>query len=148
MQKNGRQNWRLMSRLRQLERDRWNLNRHEEGTEGVPLHSATEASDYSTIFLPWGPEWDAEKIERQIKRKDVKMNKYDIKENGEVTASKRKYKLHLCAVGTMEEVIADPFPNDPPLPKDLPTETLENIVRGEVSWLVDNPGVYYLTVCS
>ena len=72
------------------------------------------------------------------------MNKYDIKENGEVTASKRKYNLHLCAVGTMEEVIKDPYPDDPHLPKDLPTETLESIVYGEVSWLVDNPGAYFL----
>eukprot|EP00928_Gymnodinium_smaydae_P027264 TRINITY_DN21134_c0_g4_i1.p1 TRINITY_DN21134_c0_g4~~TRINITY_DN21134_c0_g4_i1.p1 ORF type:complete len:1590 (+),score=298.91 TRINITY_DN21134_c0_g4_i1:701-4771(+) len=40
----------------------------------------------------------------------------------------------------MEEVVADPFPNDPPLPHDVPAETFEQCVHGRVAWLVDNPG--------
>ena len=139
MKSKGASNWRLISRLQQLERDRWNLNR-EEGGEGVPLHNASEISDYSTIFLPWGPNWNAEKIERQMRKKDRIMNTVEIKRNGEVSKSRRSYKIHVCAVGTMDEVIADPFPSDPPIPDDLPSETLEMLVRGEVSWLVDNPG--------
>ena len=139
MKSKGASNWRLVYRLQQLERDRWNLNR-EEGGEGVPLHSASEMSDYSTIFLPWGPGWNAEKIERQMRKKDRIMNTVEIKRNGEVSKSRRSYKIHVCAVGTMEEVTADPFPSDPPIPDDLPSDTLEMLVRGEVSWLVDNPG--------
>ena len=75
-----------------------------------------------------------------MKKKDKFLNKLQFKENGEVTASTRPYKIHVCATGTMEEVIANPFPNDPPLPKDLPSDELESMVYGEVSWLVDNPG--------
>uniref|UniRef100_A0A7S3QAV0 Ankyrin repeat protein n=1 Tax=Chaetoceros debilis TaxID=122233 RepID=A0A7S3QAV0_9STRA len=141
MKSSGHCNWRLMNRLRQLQNDRWNLNR-QEGTEGVQLQTQTaaEASDYSTIFLPWGPDWTAARIEKKMKKKDKLLNKLQFKENGEVTASTRPYKIHVCATGTMEEVIANPFPDDPPLPKDVPSDELESMVYGEVSWLVDNPG--------
>eukprot|EP00439_Symbiodinium_sp_Y106_P030275 s1338_g3.t1 len=40
----------------------------------------------------------------------------------------------------MEEVIQDPFPNDPPIPEDVPKDSLAQCVRGRVAWLVDNPG--------
>ena len=50
------------------------------------------------------------------------------------------YKIHVCAVGTMAEVVADPFPDDPPIPDDTPSEALDSIVRGKLAWLVDNPG--------
>lgn len=131
MKTKGAQNWRLQNKLRKLEMDRWNLNRHE-GSEGVPLHNAAEISDYSKIFLPYGPDYDASKIERQMKKKDKIMNSIEIKPNGEVTKNKRKYKIHVCAVGTMEEVIANPFPDDPKLPDDLPQESREILVHGEV----------------
>jgi ankyrin repeat protein len=38
------------------------------------------------------------------------------------------------------QVIADPFPNDPPIPEDVPAKELESTVRGPLAWLVDNPG--------
>ena len=60
------------------------------------------------------------------------MNSIEIKPNGEVTKKKRKYKIHVCAVGTMEEVIANPFPDDPKLPDDFPEESREMLVYGDV----------------
>lgn len=139
MKSSGHSNWRLKHRLRQLQNDRWNMNR-QEGTEGMQQHSTAEASDYSTIFLPWGPDWTASRIERQMRKKDKFLNQVPFKRNGEVTSSERTYKIHVCAIGTMEEVISDPFPNDPPLPKNIPSDKLDSMVYGEVSWLVDNPG--------
>ena len=79
-----------------------------------------------------------------MRKKDKVLNKVQFKENGEVTASTRPYKIHVCAMGTMEEVIKDPFPNDPPLPQDLTEDELDSMVYGEVSWLVDNPGKSFL----
>ena len=68
-------------------------------------------------------------------KKDKILNKYEFKSDGTVVDSTRSYKIHLCAVGTMEEVMKDPFPEDPPLPDDLPSETLENLVYGKVTHL-------------
>ena len=42
----------------------------------------------------------------------------------------------------MEEVMKDPYPDDPPLPKDVPSDVMDSLIYGEVSWLVDNPGRY------
>src|SRR5690606_21711729 len=33
-----------------------------------------EASDYSTVFLPWGPEWTAQKCADLMQRKDRLLN--------------------------------------------------------------------------
>ena len=135
--------WRLQAKLQRAMRDRRNLDRIE-GTEGiVPSVSATsgpEASDYSTVYLPWGPDWDARRIKRLTKKKDKILNGVQFLPDGRVVKNRRPYKLHICASGTMSEVIDDPFPDDPPVPDDVPSETFESCVRGRLSWLVDNPG--------
>jgi ankyrin repeat protein len=137
----GRTNeWMIQNKLRKATRDFHNLDR-AEGTEGiVPPPSGAELSDYSTVYLPWGPGWYAKNIENLMKKKDKILNKIEILPNGKVDKCRRPYKVHVCAVGTMEEVIADPFPDDPLIPDDVPPEALEATVRGRLSWLLDNPG--------
>jgi ankyrin repeat protein len=124
--------------------DARNLDR-AEGTDGpfVPqteMKAASEMSNYSTVFLPWGPNWTADRIERQMRKKDKILNKIQFAPGGRVVANRRGYKIHVCAVGTMAEVIANPYPHDPPIPEDTPEELLEGTVSGPLSWLLDNPG--------
>ena len=38
------------------------------------LPGGAEASDYSTVFLPWGPEWTAEKCAMIMRRKEQMLN--------------------------------------------------------------------------
>ncbi len=40
-------------------RDRW-LSERAEASFGA------DASDYSTIFMPWGPNWNAKKITKMV----------------------------------------------------------------------------------
>ena len=40
----------------------------------MDLPGGAEASDYSTVFLPWGPEWTAEKCAMIMRRKDHMLN--------------------------------------------------------------------------
>jgi len=132
-------NYILQARLHKMMKDSRNLER-KEGIEGIIPPSGAESSDYSTIFLPWGPGWTAESIERLVKKKDRLLNKVEFTPDGRVVKCRRPFKIHVCAVGTMEEVIENPFPDDPPLPENLPAESLESCVHGRLSWLVDNPG--------
>jgi len=138
----GTQNWRLQRRLYKLLEDRWNLDR-ADGVNSIlppPPTGGAEASNYSTIFLPWGPNWTADKCEQQTRTKDRLLNKIKFAPDGRVVKSSRGFKIHVCAVGTMEEVIADPFPDDPPFPNDVDSEALETAVYGKLTWLKDNPG--------
>lgn len=137
----GRSNEYLVQRqFRKATRDYHNLER-AEGTDGVPIPATgAEMSNYSTIFLPWGPAWNARKIERLMLKKDKILNNIEILPNGKVIKCRRAYKVHVCAIGTMEEIINDPFPDDPPLPDKISEEDLQSMVVGRLTWLVDNPG--------
>jgi len=135
LERSSKNVWSVEYKLRQALRDKHNLYRSEQG-----MGTGAELSDYSTVFLPWGPDWNAKKIEKQMKKKDRMLNKIEFLPNGRVTQCMRKYKIHVCAVGTMEEVLGDPFPDDPPIPEDTPETALEGTVRGAIAWLVDNPG--------
>jgi len=131
------QQYRIRSQLQKILRDKHELASHE--AQQVHAQGA-ELSDYSTVFLPWGPKWTASKIRSVMAKKDRVLNTVEFKPGGRVVKCTRKYRLHLCAAGTMEEVIQDPFPNDPPIPEDVPKDSLAQCVRGRVAWLVDNPG--------
>lgn len=37
-------------------------------------YSNEKASDYSTVFLPWGPQWNAKKIRKLMMTKDIILN--------------------------------------------------------------------------
>ena len=97
------------------------------------LGGSAEVSDYSTVFLPWGPEQDARRTLRLMKKKDLVLN-------GKWFAKDRTYFLHPCFFGTAEEILEDCSPNDPPIPDDVSEDVLKHYVRGKLKWLEDNPG--------
>jgi len=137
---NGSLSWKIQRQIRKITGDNFNIERAEGLDSLIPSVSSPETSDYSAVFLPWGPNWTVERIEKQVKKKDRLLNKMEFFSDGRAIKNRRSYKIHLCAVGTMAEVIEDPFPNDPPIPEETPMEELEPTIRGRVTWLVDNPG--------
>lgn len=98
-------------------------------------YSNEKASDYSTVFLPWGPQWTAKKIRKLMMTKDIVLNS-DWSEQ----YNNRGYHTHPCFIGTLEEVEKDCCGACPPIPKDVDPETLECFVRGPLSFIVDDPG--------
>ena len=57
----GAINHKMQERLNKLQRDVWSLHRHDDdqigdGADGGAKVSSAEMSNYSTTFLPWGPE--------------------------------------------------------------------------------------------
>jgi len=64
------------------------------------LSIGADLSDYSAIFLPWGPGWKARDIAKIMLNKDYIMNSEEYDPN-------KKYPTHPCFMGTMEEVIVD-----------------------------------------
>ncbi|KAK8789860.1 hypothetical protein WA158_006640 [Blastocystis sp. Blastoise] len=103
--------------------------------------SSDKASDYSTVFLPWGPDWNAKKIRKMMMTKDIVLNA-DWSEMFE----ERGYHTHPCFCGTLEQVIEDCCGNCPPIPdvdshgNPIDKESLECFVHGPLSFIVDDPG--------
>ena len=97
------------------------------------LGGSAEESDYSTVFLPWGPDVTAAQIARTMMAKDRKLN-------SSWFTHKRPYLLHPCFIGTAEDILQDCSPEDPPYPDDVPEELVQQYVRGPLSWITDNPG--------
>ncbi|CAK9103620.1 Uncharacterized protein R883 [Durusdinium trenchii] len=95
--------------------------------------ATAEASDYSTVFLPWGPDWTALRVLRAMRNKDFALNSPFI-------AKDRTFNLHPCFYGTAKEVIEDCCPNDPPIPSSADPEVLEKFVRGPLQWMQEDPG--------
>ena len=98
-------------------------------------YSNEKASDYSTVFLPWGPQWNAKKIRKLMMTKDIILNS-----SWSETYNNRGYHTHPCFVGTLQEVEKDCCGCCPEIPKDVDPETLECFVRGPLSFIVDDPG--------
>eukprot|EP00771_Trimastix_marina_P001861 gnl/Trimastix_PCT/2968.p1 GENE.gnl/Trimastix_PCT/2968~~gnl/Trimastix_PCT/2968.p1 ORF type:complete len:2220 (-),score=718.10 gnl/Trimastix_PCT/2968:78-6275(-) len=94
--------------------------------------SGVEASDYSVVFLPWGPKWNAARTQKIMYRKDMILNSpwYD---------PEKSIHTHPCFFGTMSEVIHDCCRACPAYPEDLNEDDFP-FVRGELTWLVLNPG--------
>lgn len=98
-------------------------------------YSNEKASDYSTVFLPWGPNWKAKKIRKLMMTKDIVLNSEWSEAYGN-----RGYHTHPCFVGTLEEVLEDCCGECPPIPADVNHEELECFVSGPLSFIVDDPG--------
>ena len=69
-------------------------NRLGNSREKIEQRGGPNASDYSTVFLPWGPEWNADKVRRLMYTKDMVLNSkwYD---------PNKKIHTHPCFMGTM-----------------------------------------------
>eukprot|EP01023_Acetabularia_acetabulum_P041159 TRINITY_DN4001_c0_g1_i4.p1 TRINITY_DN4001_c0_g1~~TRINITY_DN4001_c0_g1_i4.p1 ORF type:complete len:1739 (+),score=382.48 TRINITY_DN4001_c0_g1_i4:456-5219(+) len=92
-----------------------------------------EASDYSVVFLPWGPGYDAKKCVRLMEAKDELLNNSHLNKG-------REYNLHPCFIGTAEKILQDCSPDDPAIPEDADQEQLKGFVRGPLKFIEDDPG--------
>ena len=98
-------------------------------------YSPEKASDYSTVFLPWGPSWNAKRIRKLMMTKDIVLNS----EWSEIY-NHRGYHTHPCFIGTLEEVIKDCCGECPEIPSTVDPESMECFVRGPLTFIVDDPG--------
>ena len=94
---------------------------------------SAEDSDYSTVFLPWGPGIKASNIARTMIKKDRKLN-------SSYFTRKRPYFLHPCFIGTASDILEDCSPDDPEIPEAIAEDVLKNYVRGPLTWITDDPG--------
>jgi len=91
-------------------------------------------SDYSTVFLPWGPEWTAKRLQRVLFAKDMVLNSRWF--------SSVPYHRHPCFFGSMKEVLRDCCGCCPPRPEQsVPEDEDEDVyVSGPLHFMVDRPG--------
>ncbi|PRP88491.1 ankyrin repeat protein [Planoprotostelium fungivorum] len=89
-------------------------------------------SDYSSVFLPWGDDFTAEKIRKLMYTKDMVLNSewYD---------PSKKYHTHPCFFGTASEVLRDCCGHCPPVPAEI-NMAEEPYVQGVLTWVTVNPG--------
>ena len=96
------------------------------------LNGGESASDYSTVFLPWGPTWHARRIRKLMYTKDLILNSkwYD---------PKKVYHTHPCFFGTISEIIKDCCGNCPEIP-ECDKDPDSPFVSGSLTWMEINPG--------
>ena len=71
-------------------------------------------SDYSAVFLPWGPSWNAANIRKIAVTKDILLNS-----TWSPVYNNRGYHTHPCFVGSLDEVEKDCCGKCPPLPEGV-----------------------------
>ena len=90
------------------------------------------ASDYNTVFLPWGPEWNATLIRKTMYTKDMILNSHWYDPN-------KKCHTHPCFFGTIHDIIGDCCGSCPTVPESE-VDADSPYVSGELKWLEINPG--------
>ncbi|KAJ7661416.1 ankyrin repeat protein [Mycena polygramma] len=103
--------------------------------------SGVEMSDYdvASLHIPYGPGWDARRIDKLVYSTDLGMNStYNPKNKG------RRLHRHPAFFGTIEECIEDCCEHCPaPIDEDerkLQAEEDEGYIRGRISFIQDDPG--------
>ncbi|KAF8169052.1 hypothetical protein K438DRAFT_1730433 [Mycena galopus ATCC 62051] len=103
--------------------------------------SGLEMNDYdvASLHIPYGPGWDARRIDKLVYQTDLGMNStFNPKNKG------RRLHRHPAFFGNIEEVIEDCCENCPaPVDEDerkLQTEEDEGFIRGRISFIQDDPG--------
>ncbi|ETW84697.1 hypothetical protein HETIRDRAFT_425946 [Heterobasidion irregulare TC 32-1] len=100
-----------------------------------------EMSDYETVALhvPYGPGWDAKRIEKLVFKTDLRINTpFNPKNKG------RRLHRHPAFFGTMEECLNDCCGHCPE-PRDAEEHQLRNeedksCIRGRVAFIAEDPG--------
>jgi len=87
-----------------LDDDDFNYERMREA-------GGAEASDYATVFLPWGPKWNCMKCLKMMHTKDMILNQKFYDPN-------KKHHTHPCFFGTVKEVMDDCCGKCPPVPPE------------------------------
>ncbi|KAJ7499894.1 ankyrin repeat protein, partial [Mycena latifolia] len=108
--------------------------------EGQAL-GGLEMNDYdvATLHIPYGPGWDARRIDKLVYQTDLGMNStYNPKNKG------RRLHRHPAFFGTIQECMEDCCEHCPaPIDEDerkLQTEEDEGYIRGRISFIQDDPG--------
>lgn len=103
----------------------------------IMLDQPVDVSDYSTVYMPWGPQWNCTKVSQLMKTKDRVLNSEEYDPD-------RKYPTHPCFMGDMVHIIKDCAPNDnfnlDQIPEDERQEFEERYVYGTLKWKSINPG--------
>ncbi|KAI9199230.1 uncharacterized protein BJ171DRAFT_445672 [Polychytrium aggregatum] len=95
-----------------------------------------DSNDYSTLFMPYGPGWTAEKIRKKAYKKDYILNNPYLMHKFRRT----RHHQHPCFFGTMEDVMEDCCGQCPPLPDDYDPEEKNIFVFGPLGFIKDDPG--------
>lgn len=106
----------------------------EFSRERLEAAGGADASDYSTLFLPWGPKWTAVRIRKMMYTKDMILNSkwYD---------PTKKHHTHPCFFGTISEIVHDCCGHCPPVEKKEDQAVIDDMfVQGELKWVTVNPG--------
>ncbi|KAJ7775677.1 ankyrin repeat protein [Mycena maculata] len=108
--------------------------------EGMAL-SVLEMNDYDveSLHIPYGPGWDARRIDKLVYQTDLGMNStFNPKNKG------RRLHRHPAFFGTIEECMDDCCEHCPaPIDEDerkLQAEEDESYIRGRISFIQDDPG--------
>ncbi|PPR01075.1 hypothetical protein CVT24_000396 [Panaeolus cyanescens] len=95
--------------------------------------------DVATLHIPYGPGWDARRIDKLVYQTDLGMNStFNPKNKG------RRLHRHPAFFGTIEEVLEDCCEHCPkPIDDDemeLQKKEDENYIRGRIQFIEENPG--------
>ncbi|KAF7354601.1 Ankyrin repeat protein [Mycena sanguinolenta] len=103
--------------------------------------SALEMNDYdvASLHIPYGPGWDARRIDKLVYQTDLGMNStYNPKNKG------RRLHRHPAFFGNIAEVMEDCCENCPaPIDedeRDLQAKEDEGFIRGRISFVQEDPG--------
>nr|GAT51113.1 ankyrin repeat protein [Mycena chlorophos] len=103
--------------------------------------SGLEMNDYdvASLHIPYGPGWDARRIDRLVYQTDLGMNStFNPKNKG------RRLHRHPAFFGTIEECLEDCCENCPqPIDeaeRKLHEEESENYIHGRITFVQENPG--------
>ncbi|KAJ7165671.1 ankyrin repeat protein [Mycena crocata] len=108
--------------------------------EGAAI-GGLEMNDYdvASLHIPYGPGWDARRIDKLVYQTDLGMNSTFNPKN-----KKRRLHRHPAFFGTIQECIEDCCEHCPaPIDEDerkLQAEEDEGYIRGRISFIQDDPG--------
>ncbi|CAA7269211.1 unnamed protein product [Cyclocybe aegerita] len=120
--------------------------RHYKGDLKTEVDLGLEMNDYDVVQLhiPYGPGWDARRIEKLVYQTDLGMNStFNPKNKG------RRLHRHPAFFGTIEECIEDCCENCPkPIDEDerkLQVDEDEKYISGRLKFIQENPGRQSMT---
>lgn len=124
-------------------RDAWRrlLKKKYKGDLKSDIDAGLEMSDYDVVSLhiPYGPGWDARRIEKLVYQTDLGMNSPFNPKNKD-----RRLHRHAAFFGTMPECLDDCCEHCPKPKNDeeraLQEEEDKSYVRGRVQFIVEDPG--------
>ncbi|KAJ3167489.1 hypothetical protein HK101_011768 [Irineochytrium annulatum] len=98
---------------------------------------AVDASDYNTVFIPYGPNWTVKRVARLAHQKDYCLNHPAMMGRFRST----RHHQHPVFYGSMSDVLQDCCGTCAPIPpEDLSPDEHTSFVSGPLKFIVDDPG--------